>query len=208
MIQEASAALPIISRLWWYGSLAATGIVTEEATPLIGGLAAHDGHIRLVFAGFAVALGTWVAGILLYWIGRWRGAWVRQRFPGTRRVMLRALKIVRRHPWRSSLAVRWAYGLRITLPIACGAARVPIVLFLIGSAMSALTWGYTFTILGWAFGHTLLLVLHHVRRYEWYVVAVILIATAIGVWIARRRHVENTSLEVLSKGDEKNPLSS
>jgi membrane protein DedA with SNARE-associated domain len=110
---------------------------------------------------------------------------------------------VRRHPWRSSLAVRWAYGLRITLPIACGAARLPIVVFLTGSAISALSWGYIFTILGWAFGHTLLLVLHHVRRYEWYVVGVILIASAIGVWIARRRHVENTSLEVLSKGDEK-----
>lgn len=202
MIPDPSAALPVIDRLWWYASLAATGIVTEEATPLIGGLAAHDGHIQLVLAGFAVALGTWVAGILLYWIGRWHGGWVRERFPATRRIMLRALKIVRRHPWRASLATRWAYGLRITLPIACGAARVPIILFLIGSAISALSWGYLFTILGWAFGHTLLLVLHHVRRYEWYVVAVILIGVAIGVWIARRRHVEDRSLDVLAAGDE------
>jgi membrane protein DedA with SNARE-associated domain len=197
-----SAALPIIDRLWWYASLAATGIITEEATPLIGGLAAHDGHILLAFAGLAVALGTWVAGILLYWIGRSRGAWVRERFPSTRRVMLRALKIVRRHPWRSSLAVRFAYGLRLVLPMACGAARVPIVLFVIGSAVSALIWSYLFTIIGWAFGHATLLALKHVRRYEWYVVAVILIGVAIGFWIARRRHFEDKSLEVLATGDE------
>ena len=199
---DPSAALPIIDRIWWYASLAATGIITEEATPLIGGLAAHDGHINLVLAGFAVAVGTWVAGILLYWIGRWRGAWVRQRFPGTRRIMLRALKIVRRHPWRASLAIRFAYGLRLTLPIACGAARVPGLVFLAGSAISALAWGYAFTILGWAFGHSLLLVLDHVRRYEWYLVAAILIAVAIAFWMAHRRHLEEKSLEVLATGDE------
>lgn len=200
---ETSAALPIIDRLWWYASLAATGIITEEATPLIGGLAAHDGHIRLAFAGFAVAAGTWGAGILLYWIGRWRGGWVRERFPSTRPVMLRAFKVVRRHPWRSSMAVRFAYGLRLVLPMACGAARVPMPVYLVGSALSAFVWSYLFTILGWAFGHAALLALNHVRRYEWYFVAIILIGVGIGFWYARRRHVEDRSLEVLSAGDER-----
>jgi membrane protein DedA with SNARE-associated domain len=199
---DASATLPIGDQLWWYLSLAATGIITEEATPLIGGLAAHDGHVRLVLAGFAVALGTWIAGILLYWLGRWRGAWVRERFPRTRRVMLRALKVVRRHPWRSSLAVRFAYGLRITLPIACGAARMPIVIFLVGSAISCVVWGYLFTILGWAFGKSVLIVLDQVKRYEGYLVGVILIVVAIGVWLGRRRHVEDKSLQVLATGDD------
>src|SRR3954471_19496973 len=104
---EPSAALPIIDRLWWYVSLAATGIVTEEATPLIGGLAAHDGPIRLSIAGFAASVGMWGYSVLLYWSGRGRGAWVRKRFPGTRPMMLRALKVVRRHPWRGSLAIRF-----------------------------------------------------------------------------------------------------
>jgi membrane protein DedA with SNARE-associated domain len=199
---DTSAALPIIDRLWWYVSLAATGIITEEATPLIGGLAAHNGHIQLAIAGFAVSVGVWGAGLLLYWIGRWRGGWVRKRFPSTRPMMLRALKVVRRHPWRASLAVRFAYGLRLVLPMACGAARVPIVVFLIASAVSSAAWGYLFTILGWAFGEGILLVLDHVKRYEWYLVVAILIAVGVGFWLTRRRHIEETSLEVLSKGDE------
>jgi membrane protein DedA with SNARE-associated domain len=199
---DTSAALPIIDRLWWYVSLAATGIITEEATPLIGGLAAHNGHIQLAIAGFAVSVGVWGAGLLLYWIGRWRGGWVRKRFPSTRPMRLRALKVVRRHPWRASLAVRFAYGLRLVLPMACGAARVPIVVFLIASAVSSAAWGYLFTILGWAFGEGILLVLDHVKRYEWYLVVAILIAVGVGFWLTRRRHIEETSLEVLSKGDE------
>lgn len=199
---DTSAALPIIDRLWWYVSLAATGIVTEEATPLIGGLAAHDGHLPLMVAGFAVSVGIWGAGVLLYWIGRWRGAWVRKRFPGTRPMMLRALKVVRRHPWRASLAVRFAYGLRLVLPLACGAARVPILVYFIATAISSAVWGYLFTVLGWAFGEGILLVLNHVKKYEWYLVVVIFVAVAIGFWVARRRHLEEKSLEVLSTGDE------
>ena len=199
---DTSAALPVIDRIWWYISLAATGIVTEEATPLIGGLAAHDGHLLLVEAGMAVTVGIWGAGLLLYWIGRWRGGWVRQRFPSTRPMMLRALKVVRRHPWRSSLAVRFAYGLRLVLPLACGAARVPIVIYLIATAISSAVWSFLFTILGWAFGEGILLVMSHVKRYEWYLVILILIGAGVGFWYARRRHVEEKSLEVLATGDE------
>jgi membrane protein DedA with SNARE-associated domain len=202
---DPSAALPIIDRLWWYVSLAATGIVTEEATALVGGLLAHDGHIRLLTAGFAVSAGTWSADIILYYIGRWRGYWVRKRFPGARRVILRALTVVRRHPWRSSIAVRWAYGLRLTLPIACGAGRVPVINYFIGSAIGALTWGYFFTLLGWGFGETMLLVLGHVKRYEKYLVLVILLGSMVTLLIMRRRHVEDTSVEVITTGDAERP---
>jgi len=52
-----------LERLWAYLTLGATGIITEEATPLIGGLAAHNRHLRLAAVGMWVAAGTWLAGI-------------------------------------------------------------------------------------------------------------------------------------------------
>ena len=119
--------------------------------------------------------------------------------------MLRTLTLVRRHPWRSSIAVRWAFGLRLTLPLACGAARVPIAIYLIGSAIGALTWGYTFTLLGWGFGETTLLVLGHVKRYEKYLVLAILLASLAALIVMRRRHVENRAVEVIARGDEEPP---
>jgi len=115
--------------------------------------------------------------------------------------MLRAFKIVRRHPWRSSLAVRWAYGLRLTLPIACGAARLPIPIYLIGSAISCLTWSFAFTVIGWAFGRTTLIVLGHVRRYESYLIAAIVVVLVIVFWVMRKKHVEDEVVEVLAAGD-------
>jgi membrane protein DedA with SNARE-associated domain len=195
------SGLTAAERLWAYITLAVTGIITEEATPLIGGLAAHNHRLRFMAVAFWVAAGTWGADIGLYYIGRWRGHWARKRWPRLRAFMLRALKIVRRHPWRSSVAVRWAYGLRLTLPIACGAARVPIPIYLFGSAIGAVTWALVFTMLGWAFGRTTLIVLGHVRRYDNYLILIIIIALAVAVWAVRKRQVEEEFVEALSAGD-------
>jgi membrane protein DedA with SNARE-associated domain len=195
------SAAGFVPRLWAYLTLGATGIVTEEATPLIGGLAAQTRHLHVAAVGMSVAGGTWLAGIGLYFVGRWRGEWARRRWPRLRTFILRAFKIVRRHPWRSSFAVRWAYGLRFTLPIACGAARLPLPTFLIGSAVSCLTWSFTFTFLGWAFGRTALKILGHVRRYENYLIVAIVLSMAVAFWFMRRRHVEDEVVQVLAKGD-------
>jgi membrane protein DedA with SNARE-associated domain len=194
-------ASTLIGRMWAYITLGATGIITEEATPLIGGLAAHDRHLHLLAVIIWVAGGTWLYSLGLYYIGRWRGDWARRRWPRLRTVILGAFKVVRRHPWRASLAVRWAYGLRLTLPIACGAARISVVIYFIGTAISCLTWSAVFTMLGWAFGRTTLLVLGHVRRYENYLVALIVLILAIVFWLMRKRHVEDEVVEVLAAGD-------
>jgi membrane protein DedA with SNARE-associated domain len=92
--------------------------------------------------------------------------WLRKRWPRIGRALTRTLLGVRRAPWRSSLAVRYAYGLRLTLPIACGAAHVPIAEYLAGSGISSFTWASLFTVLGWVFGRSSTLVMRHVRRYE------------------------------------------
>ena len=191
----------MLGRLWAYITLGITGIITEEATPLIGGLAAHDERLRLTLVMLWVGGGVWGADLGLYYVGRWRGHWARKRWPRLRSFMIRAFKIVRRHPWRSSIAVRWAYGLRLTLPIACGAARVPIALYAVGSAISCASWTVVFVLVGWGFGRTTLIVLGHVRRYENVLVVAILIALAVVFWVMRKRHVEDEVVEVLASGD-------
>jgi membrane protein DedA with SNARE-associated domain len=191
------------SGLWAYITLGLTGIITEEATPLIGGLAAHDDRLSLVAVMGWVAAGTWVADLLLYYLGRRHGYSVRKRWPRVRDVILRALRIVRRHPWRSSLMVRFAYGLRLTLPIACGAARLPIVLYSIGSAISAAAWSMLFTLIGWGFGRTTLIILGHVRRYEHILIPGIVVGVIMAWWLMRKRHVEDEVVEVLATGHRK-----
>lgn len=179
--------------------LGATGIVTEEVTPLIGGLRARAGHLHLWLVISWITGGTWVAELLLYLLGRWRGEWLRRRWPAVRALVLRVFRVVRRHPWRSSLAVRWAWGLRLTLPIACGAARVPAWLYVIGSGISAFTWSVVFTFAGWEIGETALRLVGHLRKYESGLGIAIVVATIVLLIFLRRRHVEEEVVHVIDR---------
>jgi membrane protein DedA with SNARE-associated domain len=198
-IPRAGDSLTALQRLWAYITLGATGIVTEEAAPLVGGLMAHDGHLKLAAVALWITGGTWIADIALYYLGRWRGDWVRGRWPKLRAFMLRVFTVVRRHPWRCSLAVRWAYGLRLTLPLACGAARVPFWLYAIGAAISAATWSFAFTFLGWGFGEAALRILGHVRRYEVKIALGIIVAVIIALYVIRKRKVGEEVVDALER---------
>ena len=201
-VQVFDRSLTDLERLWTYITLGATSIVTEEAAPLIGGLAARARHLSFTGVATAVAVGSWVADILLYYLGRWRGDWVRRRWPNARNFLLRALRLVRRHPWRSSLAVRYAFGLRLTLPIACGAARVPLWLYAVGSGISAASWAFLFTLIGWGFGEAALRLLGHLRRYEKWIALGIVVGLILMFFVMRRRHVADEVVEVLGSGDD------
>ena len=177
-----------LAEAWAYVTLGASGIITEEAAPLVGGFAAHEHHLGFVRVVLACAIGVWAAGVGLYALGRWRGKWVRRRFRKMGRYVTRLLVFVRRRPWRSAFAVRFAFGARIVLPIACGAARLRIPIFLIGSAIASLVWSAVFVTLGWLFGETALLVLGHIRRYEDELTGLLIAAVVIVAVIMYQRH--------------------
>jgi membrane protein DedA with SNARE-associated domain len=177
--------------LWEYVALGAISFVTEELAPLTGGFAAHEGHLSLVGVMWSCAAGTWGVDLGLYYLGRWRGAWARRRWPSVGRAFTRVLMGVRKRPWRSSLAVRYAYGLRLTLPIACGVAHVPLYEYAAGSALSAATWASLFTVTGWIFGRSALLVYRHARHFE----DVILLAAAGLIGLLMLLYIRRTTAE-------------
>jgi membrane protein DedA with SNARE-associated domain len=176
-----------LAEAWAYISLGASGIITEEAAPIVGGFAAHEGHLGFFRVVLACSLGTWLAGIGLYALGRWRSRWLRKRFRKLGRYVTRMLVFVRRSPWRSAIAVRFAFGARIVFPIACGAARLRLPVFLIGTAIASVLWATVFTIVGWLFGETALLVLGHLRRYEDEIAVLLVAGVAIVFFVVIRR---------------------
>jgi membrane protein DedA with SNARE-associated domain len=191
-----------LERLWKYAALGATSIIFEEANPIFGGIAARHGRAEMLFVVTAVALGTWAASMILYYVGRWRIDWVRERWPQKQRLLDGALEIVRRHPWRASLFVRFAYGLRIPLPIACGAARVPISLYTIASGVSCWLWSISFAFLGLAFGGAALRVLAFTNRIEVKLGFIALLLFVVLTVIVRRRLIGERTAHVLTGDDD------
>jgi membrane protein DedA with SNARE-associated domain len=135
-----------------YVVLGASAIVTEELSPIFAGIAVHEGELRWERVLLALTLGGWIATTLLYAAGRAKWDLIRRRWPGTRATGTVALRIVGRNPVKASLLVRFAFGLRIVLPVACGAARVPLAVYLPASLVGSALWSVVFTVVGYAAG--------------------------------------------------------
>lgn len=184
----AAEPLAHAQRVWAYLTLGASPIVTEELAPLIGGLTASQGQLALGPVIVALTVGGWIATTLLYALGRWRGRWVRRRFPAVGATMKRWLRAVRRRPWGSALAVRFAFGARLLLPLACGAAHLRLDVYLLGTLLSSAVWSTVFALLGFWFGDAAVAALHAVRRYDQYAVGVLAgLATLVWLMLRRRR---------------------
>jgi membrane protein DedA with SNARE-associated domain len=134
-----------------------------------------------------MAIGGWVATTLIYVLGRWRGRWVRRRFPRADRTIKRLLRATRRRPWRAAFLVRWAFGLRILLPLACGAAHVRPDVYLVGSALSSVTWTAGYTFVGFWFGQAAVALLQRVREYDGVATAVVAVLAVVAWLVVRRR---------------------
>jgi membrane protein DedA with SNARE-associated domain len=187
--------LSLLERLWKYVALGGLSIVFEEANPIWGGIHAKHGRLDLAAVIVAVAVGTWAASLALYGVGYWRIDWVRRRFPKKERLLDAALQIVQRNPWRASLAIRFAYWLRLPLPIACGAARVPLSLFVLASGISCWLWSIAFVALGYWASAPALAALRYTRRndVQLAIAAVILVALLWFMVTRRRRFAERTA---------------
>ena len=173
---------------WTYVVLGLSAIVMEELSAIFGGIAAHEMELRLDRVMVALTFGGWVATALLYGLGRLKWDVIRKRWPRTRATGTVALRVVRRNPVTASFLVRMAFGLRIVLPLACGAARVPFALYLTASLLGSAVWSALFTLLGYAAGEAAVRIVGQLGRVGEVVGAIIVTALVfLFVWWKRNR---------------------
>jgi membrane protein DedA with SNARE-associated domain len=183
-------SLSDLSEWWAYVTLGFSSILTEEFAPLVGGFAAEQGHLRFPAVVVACATGVFVLSAVLYFVGRWRAAWVRLKLRKSPPIVKKLLRAMRWSPWRSTILARVAFGGRIALPLACGAAHVPPWIFLTGTAVASVVWAALVAGLGWVFGEAAVLLVGEVRRFET-PIALLLVALGGGVywWLRRRQRL-------------------
>jgi len=183
-------SLSDLSERWAYVTLGFSSILTEEFAPLVGGFAAEQGHLRFPAVVVACATGVFVLSAVLYFVGRWRAAWVRLKLRKSPPIVKKLLRAMRWSPWRSTILARVAFGGRIALPLACGAAHVPPWIFLTGTAVASVVWAALVAGLGWVFGEAAVLLVGEVRRFET-PIALLLVALGGGVywWLRRRQRL-------------------
>lgn len=163
---------------------------------LLGGVL--EGEVVFILAGYALsrdyleplptlllgAVGGTLGDSLYFWIGRAYGARLLKSWRSLRPLRARAILLLRRRGRATALLVRFAYGLRVALPIAIGAARIRPSTFHPYNALGALCFTALYLGLGAGFGAVVQEVLGRVGPWEPRIVAGVLLLGAL-VWLLR-----------------------
>ena len=172
-----------------YGYLAvAIGAFLEGETILaLAGLAAYRGYLDF-YTVVAVAMICGFAGDQFYFfLGRYKGARILQRFPDARERAHRFDDLLKR--WHAPLIVmiRFMYGFRIVGPVLLGMGRVSSLKFVVYNFIGAAIWAPLIAGIGYLFGEIVESVLHDVKRIEMYLFAAIVLAGIAGFYMHWRR---------------------
>lgn len=124
-----------------------------EAAVIVGGSLAAQGY----WPWWAVALVACVPAVsghqIYFALGRRYGAALLERLPARWGPAIeRARRLVQDHDARIMLFMRFAYGIRLPLPIICGATGIAPVRFLRYNVGTAVAWALLFTWVGVAYG--------------------------------------------------------
>jgi lysylphosphatidylglycerol synthetase-like protein (DUF2156 family) len=158
------------------------GVAFEgEAVLLAAALLAQRGLFRLpVVIAVAVAANS-LADQAYFQLARLRGrGWLEVKF-GAHPRYRQIIDLVGRRGGLLLVASRFAYGLRIAIPAACGALGMGVVEFTFLDVVAGLLWAVPMALVGFFAGGALGPLLEGVRRYEEGVALVLLAAVAVFV---------------------------
>ena len=168
------------SLLLKYGyALLFLGVAFEgEAVLLAAALLAHRGFFRLpVVIAVAVAANS-LADQFYFQLARLRGRnWLEKRF-GQHPRYRQLVDLVGRRAGLLLVASRFAYGLRIAIPAACGALGMGVVAFTLLDLLAGILWALPMAALGFYAGRALEPLLGSVRRYEEGIALLLVVAAA------------------------------
>ncbi len=174
-----------------YGYLAVLiGTFLEGETVLVlGGFAAHRGYLNLQGVVLAAFVGSFCGDQLFFFLGRRHSQTILAKRPSWKARLDKAKNLLDRFGTPFILVFRFLYGLRTVTPFMIGMSSVPVLKFMLLSAISAFVWAFGVGAGGYFFGHALEIAIGDVKQYEVYIFGIITIAGALiwSLYFYRRR---------------------
>jgi len=167
-----------------YGYLAILiGTFLEGETILIlGGFAAHLGYLELPWVIASGLTGSFTGDQLYFYLGRHFGPKIIAKRLSWQEGAEKVYKHLHRHKNLLILSFRFFYGLRNVTPFAVGAAHISRTRFFTLNLIGAIVWAISFGYAGYLFGEAFRLFLEDFKRYEIYVLLV-LVLVGVALWL-------------------------
>jgi phosphatidylglycerol lysyltransferase len=165
-----------------YALLFAGVAVEGEAALLTAVVLAGRGVFSLPLVIAVAVAANSCADLVYFRLARGRGRrWLEQRY-GTSPRLQRLLALMRRRGLLVLVCSRFAYGLRIAIPAACGALGMDPVPFALADLLAGVVWAVALAGIGRALGGAIDPLVEAARRYE--IAAVLAVAAACGLAVA------------------------
>ncbi len=167
------------------------GIAVEgDAVLLAGAFMAHRGIFRLPLVIFLAVASSALSNVVYYMVARARGLpWLSSRFGGYRS-FARVVHWMERNSTWLLLANRYAIGFRIIIPAACGALGMSAVRFNILNMVASVVWAVPTALVGFYFGDAAGRIFRGAKRYELWILAVMLATAGVILLYRHLRRVE------------------
>lgn len=164
-----------------------------ETVLLIAGILAHQGLLNIELSILSAFLGSTVGDQMFFHFAKHEGYRFVKRFKYITRVLPKAEKLVKNHGMYIVLFARYLYGLRISLVVMCGLAKMPSIKFSLYNIGAALIWAVSYGFLGYFFAGAIGS-LTGIKKFEILLAAAIAVA-AIIYWIFRTAQSRKTPAE-------------
>lgn len=153
-------------KTWGYIIVLLGSMVEGESVILTACVAAYFGYMSMPKIVVIAFLGTLVADQTLYFVGRWYGHHILNRYPQLKNPAHRAFTLLHRWDLWFILSFRFIYGIRTISPIIIGTAGIPPRRFIPLNFLAAFIWTAISCSLGYLLGSIIESIdFHLVERY-------------------------------------------
>src|SRR5689334_14820667 len=178
LIAEHGACFYLIAFTWTF--------LEGETFVLFAGFAAAQGLLNPVLLLVVTWLGSFCGDQTYFWIGRYFGLGLLNRFPRWRYGVESALYWLERYNTGFILSFRFIYGVRNFSSFAMGMSAVHWKRFLSLNCLAAGLWAGGFVALGYFLGHAFRAMLGHLVRSFSLVMLIVFVVFAVAVSIFHR----------------------
>lgn len=175
-----------------YGYLAVFlgSTIEGELILMTAGYFAYVGVLDLGWVILSAFLGTLIADQGCFFIGRYYGPKLLERFPTLKKKSEKVFRLLHEYKNLFIMTFRFVYGIRIASPLVIGASQLSPKRFTVLNFPSAFVWAVVIACVGYFFGGTFEIILdnmHRIQRYGLFVGAPVILC----IWAVYRVYLKH-----------------